>query len=281
MKKSTITIIILLILITLTAAGYFLLKKTDTELEFEVTDKNSKSWVWDLTVTLQNRIIRGYYQSDKAPFPFQFTHLTPGTWELKLSAPSYLPVTIPVTIKKGKNVLPVSIEMEGYEIPDFKRFYVFNKHSGNDLVFELRQVNAENQGIKNHPCLDLWIGCKIYTQVIRGINVTVPVESGSETGELLFKGKIPWEWNVSPGIIYRYTARLHNTLVKKSTAPYWAAELLIIIPDPGQISRDGLDKLMNLLLDQENRNEQEQILQTYSNKLHYHLDQNWNIPALQ
>ncbi len=66
---------------------------------------------------LQGRTIVGYYQSDAAPITYRFTHLRPGKATLEVAADSYQSVSIPVTLKRGRNRLEKPIDMVGLAHP--------------------------------------------------------------------------------------------------------------------------------------------------------------------
>ena len=181
----SITIIIGLVILFTTI-------KFDTTLEFQVIDAVSKNWVWDLTVTFQDRYIRGYYQSNKDPKIFTFTDITPGDWTLELEAPHYEPITVPVHINSEKNRIKEPVEMVGYEIPGLSEIFVFKEWKDGELILNPRPIDAQGLGIGTHPCLDMWFGLRISVQVKGGIFVQEPVEKGSERGEELFRGKCEW-----------------------------------------------------------------------------------------
>jgi hypothetical protein len=84
----------------------------DTTLEFSFRDSVSRQWVWDSTARLQDRLLFAYFQSDAGPVPFVFSHLKPGSWKLEISAPGYVPASVPVKLHRGANRLPRPIEID-------------------------------------------------------------------------------------------------------------------------------------------------------------------------
>ena len=102
MKKKVVLIpIIMALALGIVAISVYLSRvNIDTTLEFQVRDAVSKAWVWDSTMKLQDRTIRGFYQSDKGLVNYKFTHLIPGNYILDISAPAYTSFKVPVVIKK-------------------------------------------------------------------------------------------------------------------------------------------------------------------------------------
>ena len=84
------------VLLAAAAAILGALLTRDTVLELRVRDAVSHRWVWDLTLRLQDRELRSFYQSDTALRTFRFTHLRPGPATLQLSAPDYQALSVPV-----------------------------------------------------------------------------------------------------------------------------------------------------------------------------------------
>ena len=251
----------------------------DTTLEFQVRDAVSKAWVYDFTAVLQNRTIRGFFQSDSDLSVYRFTKLQRGTWEMKVTAPSYGRRTVPLNLKRGKNVLDEPVEMEGYAIQGLKRFYVFSEPKDGNLVFELRPVGSDGRAIVNHPCLDIWIGCRVSVQVKDGVFIQEPTREGSTYGALLYSGQIPWEWDPAPNATFRYRATLSLDEVKNNKAPYWVLDYLIIVPDPRKISRDAIDTIVDKDMYSAGFQELGTVLDSYSNELQYFIYRRWNVPS--
>jgi hypothetical protein len=214
------------------------------KVRFTVRDAASSSWVWDLTATLQGRVIRRFYQSDKGPVSMEFTRLRRGQGVLEVSAPSYLPMRIPVSVSRRLTVLEEPIEMAGYEIPDLADFLVFVKPGSDEYTAELRPIRAEGSAITNHPCLDLGVGCMAYVQTLGGAPVASPTDKGAGRGQLLFRDRIRWEWDGRPAALFRYHARIPRDKVLSTTAPYLVFDFLIVVPDPRRISSAETVSLM-------------------------------------
>jgi hypothetical protein len=243
-KKFLIPVIVIVALAAVAVGVYLVMNPVQTTLEFEVRDAVSKAWVWDASIRLQGRIIRAFYQSDRGPIPFVFTGLKPGQAELAFDAPSYVPVTIPVSLKRGENRLEEPIDLEGYEIPGLARFIVFEEREGNDLVQEIRPVSVDGPAVLNHPCLDLWIGARISVQMKDGLPVQEETEEGSVRGEELYKGVLTWQFDSLPETTFRYSSRIPGSQIKPDRNPYWVVDYLIVVPDPRKTSRDDIEGIM-------------------------------------
>jgi hypothetical protein len=244
-RRILIPVFVILALAAVAVGVYLVMNPVQTTLQFEVRDSVSKAWVWDATLQLQGRVIRAYYQSDRGPTPFVFTGLKPGTAELEISAPAYVSVTIPITLKRGENRLPEPIDLVGYEIPGLSRFIVFEERDGADLVQEIRPVSKDGPAVLNHPCLDLWIGARITVQIKNGLPVQQETEEGSERGEELFKGILKWQFDPTPETTFRYSSRIPGADIRPNQDPYWVIDYLIVTPDPRKIKRDELEAIMD------------------------------------
>ena len=243
-KKILIPVIVIAALAAVAVGVYLVMNPVETTLEFQVRDAVSKAWVWDAGFRLQGRIIRAYYQSDRGPIPFAFTGLKPGQGELEISAPAYVSVTIPVTLKRGENRLEEPIERVGYEIPNLSRFIIFESKAGNDIVQEIRPVSTEGPAVLNHPCMDLWIGARITVQIKDGLPVREETEEGSERGEELFKGVLEWQFDPLPETTFRYSSRIPGAQIEPDRNPYWVIDYLVVVPDPRKGDRRQIEAIM-------------------------------------
>jgi hypothetical protein len=249
----------------------------DTTLEFRFHDSVSKQWVWDSTARLQDRLIRAFFQSDTGPVPFLFSHLKPGPAILEISAPGYLPVSVPVKLRRGANRLETPIEMVGYEIPSLERFYLFERLEGGDLVCQLRPVGGDGRAMVNHPCLPLWVGCRVAVQIKDGAPVTEPVESGSARGKELFRGGVSWEWDPAPETPFRYTVRIPGARVGPDPALYRVIDYLIVVPDPRRITPEEVETLMRNAPALPDFGALKAYLEGERGRLRYFFDTSWNV----
>ena len=255
--------------------------RTETTLEFSIRDAVSGKWVWNAVMRLQDRLMVGYYQSDAAPVTYRFTHLRPGTATLEVAAEGYQSVSLPVTLKRGRNRLEKPIDMVGLAIPDMARFFIFAKREGGDIRAELRPVSSQGEAILNHPCMDLWIGCRVSVQVKDGVPVRASVEEGSTRGEELFRGQIPWSWDPAPETQFRYTARIPLAKIRKHPSAYRVIDYLIVEPNPLSITRAELEQLMARVFAMDDLAAIAAALEAEKGRLRYFGDISWNVEAGQ
>jgi len=243
-RRVLIPVLVIAVIIAVAVVVYVTMNPVDTTLEFEVRDGVSRNWVWDATFSLQGRVIRSHFQSDRGPLPQIFTHLKPGETTLEISAPSYVAQSIPVNLKRGENRLEEPIDLIGYEIPDLTKWIIFEDRAGNDIVQEIRPVSSEGPAVLNHPCLDLWIGARVSVQIYDGLPAQEETEEGSVRGEELYKGVLDWEWDATPETTFRYSAFIPGSQIKANSDPYWVIDYLIVVPDPRKISREEVEQIM-------------------------------------
>ncbi len=276
MKKRTkwIWIAIIAVFVIIAVVVYIKTLNFDTTLAFSVRDNVSKEWVWNSTITLQNREIRGYFGKD-----FMFTHLKPGKAVLSIDAPSYVSKKLEVNLKKGKNVIGAPIYMVGYEIPKLDHFVVFTDNKPNGVALEIRPVGKNKKAVLNHPCLNIKLICRVSVQIKNGIPVQAPTESGSERGKELFRDIINWEWDPTPETVFRYSAVVPYSSIKKSDAAYWVFDFLFLVPDPRKISDKELDSVAKKVLSFNSQKALTNFLDGYKGRIHYYIDTSWNVKA--
>lgn len=246
-------------------------------LQFVLRDAVSRSWVWDATATLQDRVIHSYYQSDDGTTPRRFTRLERGDHALLVTAPSYSPQRVPVRITGRNTVLEEPVAMVGYEIPELAGFLVFETVGEGAYISELRPVRKDGRAAVDHPCLDLWVGCIVSVQTLDGVPTPRPVESGSDRGQTLFRSEIDWEWDSSPNSLFRYRARVPFSEFSLHQAPYLVFDYLIVVPDPRLISSTELDGVMKEVWATPDVTKGVELLQEYREKLDFFVDTSWNV----
>ncbi len=243
--RTRAVLVALAVLIGIAALAVFLrFARFDTTLEFSFRDSVSRQWVWDSTARLQDRVLFAFFQSDAGPVPFLFTRLKPGSWTLGISAPGYLPVSVPVKLHRGANRLSRPIDMVGYEIPGLQRFYVFESLDGGDLVSQLRPVGADGHAVENHPCLPLWVAARVSVQLRGGRPALEAAEGGTTRGAALFSGRVDWKWDPAPETSFRYSVRIPGARMTPDPSLYRVVDYLIVVPDPRVIGAEELDRLM-------------------------------------
>jgi hypothetical protein len=255
--------------------------RMETTFEFKVRDSVSGKWVWDAAMTLQGRTIVGYYQSDVGPRLYRFTHLSPGRTTLEISADSYQSVSLPVTLKRGANRLEKPIDMIGLGIPNLTSLYIFESLEGGDIRAEIRPVNAAGQVVLNHPCMDLWIGCRVSIQMKNGMPAREESEQGSSRGEELFRGEIPWTWDPAPETQFRYSARIPLAKIRDNPSAYRVIDYLIIEPNPLAITREDLKQLMARVYALNDPAAITAALDAEKGRLRYFTETSWNVKAGQ
>lgn len=250
-----------------------------TSLGFQVRDSVSGRWVWDASMRLQDRVIHGYYQSDGGISSFRFTRLKPGNATLAISAPGYRSAEIPVALKRGKNELAKPVDMLGLEIPDLAKFFAFERLDGEDIVCQLRPVGTGGQAILNHPCMDLWVGCRVSVQMKGGLPALAESESGWSSGRELFRGEIPWAWDPAPESNFRYTARIPGAKMASDPSEYRVIEYLVVEANPLAMSRQELESLMAKLYAMGDAKAMAHELDARKGELRYFIDASWNVKA--
>ena len=269
--------IILFVILAVVAIGVYVKSLSfDNTLKFSVKDAVSKEWVWNSKIQLEGRIIEGFFQKD-----FTFTHLKPGKAVLKIEAPSYTGKSINLTIKKGSNVINKPIYLQGYEIPGLDHFVIFTSKVENGIKLEIRPVGKDKKAVINHPCLNIKLITRVSEQMKNGTFVLEPTDSGSERGKELFRGEIKWEWDSTPETIFRYSAVVPVSGIKKSSASYWVLDYLLIVPDSRKIENKELEGIVKKILSMHSLKEMTNFLDGYKGKLKYFTDTTWNEKATQ
>lgn len=214
---------------------------SDTSLLLQVQDSASGSSVWDLTVTLQDRLARSFYQTDAGPVPQKLTHLSPGPATLEVSAPGYEPVSLPVRLHRGRNLLAQPVRLVGREIPGLAGFSAFETVTDGNITVQLRPLDAAGKAIIHHPFLDLWIGCVVYEETAGGVPAAAEGSPAAARGTLLYRGVLPWAWDARPESLFRYSARVPASDLRDAPSLYRVIDYLVIAADPLKISRAEID----------------------------------------
>ena len=199
----------------------------EATLEFRIRDRVSRGAVWNATVTIRDRFLRTYYAGGADSL--RFSRLAPGKATLEVSAPNYQPVSVPVTLRRGRNRLAEPIDVIGLRIPDLAHFIVSEDLSGAAPQATIWPLSEQGPAVVNHPALDLWIGARISTQLAGG--------QAAARGEPLFAGELEWSWDHSPDALARYRARLPPELIEQGDAGRFVIDYLLIVPDPLAIER--------------------------------------------
>jgi hypothetical protein len=273
-------LVALAVLIGIAALAVFLrVARFDTTLEFSFRDSVSGQWVWDSTARLQDRVIFSFFQSDAGPVPFVFSRLKPGSWTMEISAPGYLPASVPVKLHRGANRLSRPIDMVGFEIPHLQRFYVFESLDGGDLVAQLRPAGTDGRAVVNHPCLRLWVAARVAVELRNGAPATEAAEEGNSRGAALFSGRLDWKWDPAPETPFRYGVRIPGGRMKPDGSPYRVIDYLIAVPDPRAIGPEELDRIMRNAPPLPDFNAIAAYLDREGKGIRYFFDTSWNVKA--
>ena len=220
-----------IVLLLAAAVGSWLAtRRADTTLSFVLRDAVSGGWVYDATVTAGDKVIRSFFQSDRAPVERTFTGLRPGATELSVQAPGYWPVTIPVTLTRGANRLAEAIDLVGREIPDLTDIIVAVGQRGEQLVAEIRPVNSAGKAVLNHPALELWIAAMVSVQMDGAEPARSPARDGGSRGPVTFAGRVPWRWDATPETLFRYSAEIPGPAA--AGVRYFVVDMVTLVPRP-------------------------------------------------
>ena len=277
--RYVILVVVIVALAVTAVVVYFSMTQFDTTLEFQIQDIVSKNWVWDARIALQNRTIRSFYQSDRGPRTFRFTHLEPGRAILEISAPGYEPISLPVNLEKGENRLEEPINLLGLELPDLSHFIIFEELVGKDVICEIRPVSLDGPAVLNHPCMDLWVGARVSVQMKDSLIVQNPTDVGSERGEELFVGQIEWTWDALPETVFRYSARIPGAKIKEHEAPYRVIDYLLIVPHPGNTTKREVESMAQEAWEKVDPALLAEQLEKYSSKFNFYIHTSWNVEA--
>ena len=261
-----------------------------SELELRVRDAVSRRWVWDLTLKLQDRELRSFYQSDTGLRAFTFTRLRPGKSTLEITAPGYQPLSVPVTLHRGPNRLATPLDMVGREIPGLGGFLMFESLDGNDIVVQVRPVENGGRAILNHPCLDLRLACRVFVQMNGIAPAAEEAKSGWSRGRMnatdyrgreLFRGGIQWTWDPAPESTFRYAARIPGTRMRQDPSGLRVIDYLVVVPDPLKITRSELDSLVTRIEAIDDPAAVSAALDAEKDRVRWFTDTSWNVKAAQ
>lgn len=247
----------------------------ETTLEFRIRDRVSRGAVWNATVTLQDRFLRTYYAGDGDPLVF--ARLAPGEATLEVSAPDYQPMSVPVTLRRGRNRIDEPIDMSGLRIPDLAHFIVSEELSGADPYATIWPISNQGPAVVNHPALDLWIGVRISTQLAGGRVATAASSAGVTRGETLFSGEIEWSWDPSPKALSRYRARIPLEQIEESGADLFVIDYLVIVPDPLAIERDEVAAIVTAAWADLEPTALAPYLAQYGDRFDFFIHSSWNL----
>ena len=255
--------------------GLLSISPFETTLEFRIRDHVSRGAVWNATVTLQDRFLRTYYAGDGDPL--LFARLDPGAATLEVSAPDYQSMSVPITLRRGRNRIDEPIDMIGLRIPDLAHFIVSEDLSGSDLHATIWPISNRGPAVVNHPALDLWIGARISAQLSGGHAATADSRAGATRGETLFAGEIEWSWDPSLKALARYRARIPLEDIEESEAVLFVIDYLVIVPDPLAIERDEVAAIVTAAWTDLEPASLQAYLAQYADRFDFYIHTSWNL----
>lgn len=169
----------------------------DAEVRGKAVDALSDDPVWKIKIVVDDKSTLKYIYPSKT---YSLTGIKPGSYTLKASAPNYYDFTKDIELKRGENI--VDISMKGKEIPDLKSIIVFTESQDKGIQLEIRFVNSEGLGITEFPCLSLNLEGTLWARIgteedyVKGRKIFEgPIELFWDSDAFLAKNKavIPWE----------------------------------------------------------------------------------------
>ena len=176
---------------------------------------------------------------------------------------------------------------------------MFETLDGNDIVVQVRPVEKGGAAILNHPCLDLWVGCRVFAQLPTSAGGVGPAPGGpnasggappedrgrtnatADRGRELFRGQIPWTWDPSPEATFRYSARITGADMKDDPSGLRIIDYLVVAPDPKKITRSELDALMARVQTRGDPAAVSAALDAEKDRLRWFTDTSWNVRVTQ
>lgn len=167
------------------------------EVRGEAVDALSGDPVWKIRIVVDGKSIIKYKYPTKT---YYLTGIEPGSYTLKAVAPNYYDFTEDIQLKRGENILDIS--MKGKEIPDLQSIIVFSESVEKGIELEIRLVNSKREGITEFPALPLnlegtlWARIGTEEEYVKGRKILEgPIELFWDSDAFLArnKGIIPWE----------------------------------------------------------------------------------------
>lgn len=195
MKRSILYMIVGLVVGVALVVGFTLRSEKYATLKGKIVDALSGDPVWRVNIVLDDKSTTKYLSKT-----YHFTGIKPGSYTFKATAPNYYSFSKEIKVKKGENILDVS--MKGEKIPDLQGIIVFTESKEKGIQLEIRFTDSKGEGITKFPCLSLDLEGKLYLRLGTEENYTRGKELFSGPIELFWdskaflaknKGIIPWE----------------------------------------------------------------------------------------
>ncbi|MFQ6067224.1 MAG: carboxypeptidase regulatory-like domain-containing protein [bacterium] len=195
MKRSILYVIVGLIVVVALVVGFNLRTKKYATLKGEIVDALSGDPIWNVNIVLGGKSTTKYTSKN-----YCLTRIKPGTYTFKATAPNYYSFSKEIKVKRGENVLDVSLK--GEKIPDLQGIIVFTESQEKGIQVEIRFTDSKGEGITKFPRLPLSLEGKLYVRLgseedyTRGKELfSGPIELFWDSQAFLAKNKgiIPWE----------------------------------------------------------------------------------------
>ncbi len=195
MKRSILYVIVGLIALVALVVGFNLRSEKYGTVKGKIVDALSEDPVWEVNIVLDGKSTTKYMGKT-----YRFTGIKPGSHTFKATAPNYYVFSKEIKVKKGENILDVSLK--GEKIPDLQGIIVFTESQEKGVQLEIRFTDSKGEGITKFPRLSLNLEGKLYLRLGDEENYTRGKELFSGPIELFWdsqaflaknKGIVPWE----------------------------------------------------------------------------------------
>lgn len=195
MKRSILYVIVGLVVVVALVVSFNLSSEKYGTVKGNIVDALSGDPVWKVSIVLDGKSTTKYMSR-----VYRFTGIKPGSYTFKATAPNYYNFSKEIKVKRGENILDVS--MKGEKIPDLQGIIVFTESQEKGIQLEIRFTDSKGEGITKFPRLSLNLEGKLYLRLGSEEDYTRGKELFSGSIELFWdsqaflaknKGIIPWE----------------------------------------------------------------------------------------
>lgn len=180
MKRSILYLIIGIAVVVALGVTFSLRSEKYGMVKGKIVDALSGDPVWNVNIVLDGKSTTKYMSRT-----YHLTRIKPGSYTFKAAAPNYYSFSKEIRVKKGENILDVS--MKGEKIPDLQGIIVFTDSKEKGIQLEIRFTDSKGEGITKYPCLSLNLEGKLY--------VRLGTEKNYTRGKVLFSGPIKLSWD--------------------------------------------------------------------------------------
>ena len=154
--------------------------ETVDSVEGEIVDAVSSGAVWGAKIVIDGKST--FVFTSKF---FEFRDILPGSYTLVAEAPNYQVFKKTIKVKRGKNV--VNISMKGERIPDLTDILVFTQPIDKGIQIEIRLLDSQGLAIIHHPAFAF--------ELVGSLYVREGVQGHYEKGMKIFEGPIDLFWD--------------------------------------------------------------------------------------